>query len=259
MLERATFSFDKDVANDVGVSAAIVLRYLSDWIYFNEKRGQNFYDGKYWTSITIKSMCDEFSFFSRRTIIDVLGKLKTAGYLEVRCFNKNPQNRTNWYTLTDKALGQIRTISDRRTSDNSANSTPVHSANSAPVHSANSAPVHSANSAPCIKNNKTKEENKNNNISSISSELEREFESLWKLYPNKQGKKKSLAEYVRARRKGTSYEEVKDGIERYLEYIRTEKIEPQFVKHGDTFFRNACWEDEFQTKRKSDDYLPYLE
>ena len=251
MLERATFSFDKDVANDVGVSAAIVLRYLSDWIYFNEKRGQNFYDGKYWTSITIKSMCDEFSFFSRRTIIDVLGKLKTAGYLEVRCFNKNPQNRTNWYTLTDKALGQIRTISDRRTSDNSANS--------APVHSANSAPVHSANSAPCIKNNKTKEENKNNNISSISSELEREFESLWKLYPNKQGKKKSLAEYVRTRRKGTSYEEVKDGIERYLEYIRTEKIEPQFVKHGDTFFRNACWEDEFQTKRKSDDYLPYLE
>ena len=251
MLERATFSFDKDVANDVGVSAAIVLRYLSDWIYFNEKRGQNFADGKYWTSITINSMCDEFSFFSRRTIINVLGKLKTAGYLEVGCFNKNPQNRTNWYTLTDKALGKIRTISDRRTSDNSANS--------APVHSANSAPVHSANSAPCIKNNKTKEENKNNNISSISSELEREFESLWKIYPNKQGKKKSLAEYVRARRKGTSYEEVKDGIERYLEYIRREKIEPQFVKHGDTFFRNACWEDEFQTKRKSDDYLPYLE
>ena len=251
MLERATFSFDKDVANDVGVSAAIVLRYLSDWIYFNEKRGQNFYDGKYWTSITINAMCDEFSFFSRRTIINALDKLKSEGYLEVGNFNNNPQNRTNWYTLTDKAIGQIRTILDRREF--------VDSAKIAPVHSAKSAPLHSAKIAPCIKNNKTKEENKNNNISSISSELEREFESLWKLYPNKQGKKKSLAEYVRARRKGTSYEEVKDGIERYLEYIRREKIEPQFVKHGDTFFRNACWEDEFQTKRKSDDYLPYLE
>ena len=76
-------------------------------------------------------------------------------------------------------------------------------------------------------------------------QYENEFEKLWTLYPNKKGKSKSLTKYILARKKGTTYEQVLKGINNYIEYIKKNKISLQYIKHGDTYFNNQCWLDEY--------------
>lgn len=81
----------------------------------------------------------------------------------------------------------------------------------------------------------------NNNIST-------EFETLWKLYPRKIGKPKALKAYQKARKNGTSFEDVKQGIEMYLKQIQTQKTSTEYIKHGATWFNGECWNDEYNIK-----------
>lgn len=72
-----------------------------------------------------------------------------------------------------------------------------------------------------------------------------EFETLWKLYPKKQGKDKAYGYYEKARKSGTTYEEVKQGIEAYVEYLKAEQTDAQFIKMGSTFFSQKAWLDDW--------------
>lgn len=93
------------------------------------------------------------------------------------------------------------------------------------------------------KNNESKSKSKSKSKNNNMANLEDEFEQLWSIYPNKKGsKKKALEAYKRARQKGTSFDDVQKGINDYVLYIKTERIEKQFVKHGSTFFSQNAWE-----------------
>lgn len=75
-----------------------------------------------------------------------------------------------------------------------------------------------------------------------ADDLEQEFESLWRIYPNKQGKLKAKESFEKARKRGTTYNEIIMGLERYLRYCnRTEWYSP---KMGSTWFNQNCWLDE---------------
>lgn len=80
------------------------------------------------------------------------------------------------------------------------------------------------------------------------TDYELEFDKLWELYPNKKGKTKALTKYILARKKGTTYEQVLNGINNYIMYIKDNKINPQYIKHGDTYFNNQCWLDEYRNE-----------
>ena len=73
--------------------------------------------------------------------------------------------------------------------------------------------------------------------------IDEEFEKLWGIYPNKQGKVKAKKKYIEARATGTTYLEVLEGIEKYLRYCDREKswYKP---KMGSTYFNQNCWLDE---------------
>lgn len=86
------------------------------------------------------------------------------------------------------------------------------------------------------------------------SEYEKEFEILWQIYPRKQGKKKALEHYIKARKDGTTYEEVEQGIFAYARLCRSEQREERYIKHASTFFSQKSWLDDFtviNTKPKS--------
>ena len=76
-------------------------------------------------------------------------------------------------------------------------------------------------------------------------QLESEFEVLWKLYPRKNSKKDALRHYMVARKNGANYEDVLNGLYAYLDYIKSQKIETQYIKHGSTWFNQECWNDEY--------------
>ena len=88
------------------------------------------------------------------------------------------------------------------------------------------------------------------NDSVSKSQLEEEFETIWKEYPRKQGKANALKSYIKSRKKGTTYEEVLIGLENYVRYITIEKIQPQYIKQGSTWFNQECWDDDYTIKRE---------
>lgn len=85
----------------------------------------------------------------------------------------------------------------------------------------------------------------------IEEQLKEEFEIIWEEYPKKQGKANALKSYIKARKKGTTKEEVWSGLGAYLEYIQIEKVSPQYIKHGSTWFNQECWSDDYTIRRQA--------
>jgi hypothetical protein len=95
-----------------------------------------------------------------------------------------------------------------------------------------------------------KKEDEPTNEKSLSK-TEKDFNSLWELYPRKIGKKDALKYYQAAVKHGTTFDDVKAGIENYVSYIERNKIEPQFIKHGKTWFYQKGWVDDYSTNYTS--------
>lgn len=102
---------------------------------------------------------------------------------------------------------------------------------------------------------RTKEQDIKNSSapSATPSVLEREFESIWAIYPRKQERKDALAAYCRARKQGTTAEQVEKGVRAYCAYIERNRVDLKYVKQGGSFFRQQAWADDwtgsFQTAR----------
>ena len=91
--------------------------------------------------------------------------------------------------------------------------------------------------------NNDDESSKSNKKISIKDE----FETLWKMYPNKKGKEKALGYYQKARKSGTTFEDVEQGIKNYCKEIEVKKTTMQYIKHGSTWFNNKGWLDDYDT------------
>jgi DNA-binding transcriptional ArsR family regulator len=93
------------------------------------------------------------------------------------------------------------------------------------------------------------------------SELDNEFEILWKAYPRKDGKKLAKAKYIKIREKGLyTFDVVHNGILRYAHKIKVENMSKEFIKMASTFFNQECFNDahEIVTKRKKvADFVSY--
>ena len=106
-------------------------------------------------------------------------------------------------------------------------------------------------------NNKEKEiykekENLNERVSTTThsnSMREKEFEALWRVYPKKIGKKRSLETYLRiTKNELATYEQVYTGLLKYIKYIEVNNIEHKYIKDGSTWFNGRCWEDEYEVE-----------
>lgn len=92
-----------------------------------------------------------------------------------------------------------------------------------------------------------KEEELKREKAEVEAEIQTEFETLWKMYPRKLGKPKALKAYIKARKSGTTYEQVEQGIKNYLAEIKAQKTATEYIKHGSTWFNGECWNDEYNT------------
>lgn len=77
------------------------------------------------------------------------------------------------------------------------------------------------------------------------TQLREEFEQLWSIYPNKQGKQKAYKAYEKAIQEGETFEKVMQGLQGYIFYIEQQGTEQQYVKHGSTWFNQRCWNDDY--------------
>jgi len=92
-------------------------------------------------------------------------------------------------------------------------------------------------------NNTKDKEIKKNNLDSRGG-LEKEFETLWKLYPKKDGKKDAKRHYIRARKNKIPYETIENGLYRYIDYLKSHGTESRFILNGSSWFNQERWNDE---------------
>lgn len=95
--------------------------------------------------------------------------------------------------------------------------------------------------------NTNKQNTKKEDISSSKDEeLRNHFELIWKEYPNKKGKAKAEGYYfgwLKGRKINSITRKITDeqmyyAVRKYAKECEENKIEQQFIKHGDTFFNS---------------------
>lgn len=98
------YSFDVDLAKKYGVDEAIMIHNFQFWIVKNRTNRKHFYDGRTWTYNSIEAFQKLFSFWTKRQIERILGRLIKENILLKGNFNKNSYDRTNWYAFAQESL-----------------------------------------------------------------------------------------------------------------------------------------------------------
>lgn len=70
-----------------------------------------------------------------------------------------------------------------------------------------------------------------------------EFEEIWKIYPRKRSKDKACKAYIKARKAGTSKEEIEAGVKAYVAEIAAKGTPETYIAYGSTWFSQARWTD----------------
>lgn len=95
-------AFDTEVAQLVGVNAAVLFKNIEYWVEKNATNGKNEHDGRYWTYNSMKAYEEQFPYLTGNQIRTALTKLEDAGLVITGCFNEIAYDRTKWYTVTEK-------------------------------------------------------------------------------------------------------------------------------------------------------------
>lgn len=212
--------FDIDIAVKYGLSEAIILNNLWFWVKKNEANDVHYHDGEYWTYNSIKAMGTLHPYLSEKKIRNAINHLKDEGILLIGNYNQSPYDRTTWYAFTQKGKsimtkGQIEEPETANGSEQKGEPIP--------------------DIKPIIKPDS-------------KTIINTEFENLWSVYPKKQGKSVALKAYEKAKKNGTTAEEVLKGIEAYKDYIHANNIPMQYVKMGSTFFSQRSWQDDWSMR-----------
>ena len=103
--------------------------------------------------------------------------------------------------------------------------------------------------------NSTSNSNSNsNNKDKKDSEIEQEFEEVWKLYPRKEDKKKAFLAYKTARKKA-SFDEIKKGVETYSNHIIVSNTDKRYIKLGATYFNGECWANNYDQSEPQEELI----
>lgn len=81
-----------------------------------------------------------------------------------------------------------------------------------------------------------------NTLSVTERDLKSEFETVWRKYPRKVGRKDAYRHYKSARKHGTTFDEVYNGVLKYAEAMQGQ--DEQYIAHGSAWFNGHRWEDD---------------
>lgn len=96
--------FDTDIAERVGVHAAIIFDNIRFWCARAKANGANFHDGYHWVYNSVSAWTELFPYMTEKQIRGALDRLYEEGLVEKGCFNKDPRDRTLWYTVAEMHL-----------------------------------------------------------------------------------------------------------------------------------------------------------
>ncbi len=93
-----THSFDTEVAEKVGVNAAIIYANIVYWCLKNKANNDNYYDENYWTYNSVKAWKELFPYLGESQIKTALKRLEESGLILVGNYNSDKYNHTKWFS-----------------------------------------------------------------------------------------------------------------------------------------------------------------
>lgn len=98
-------AFDVRIAQEIGLHAAIVFTHITYWLGINaSKKNAEMIDGKYWMYETQQQIADSLGYLTLDEVKKAIIKLLEEGFLIKANYNKNPFDKTNWYTVFDQRI-----------------------------------------------------------------------------------------------------------------------------------------------------------
>lgn len=116
------YGFNVEIAQKLGVNEAIIIRNFQYWLQKNKANNANFYEGRFWTYNSIAAFCKIFPFWTERQIRNILKNLTDSKILIKGNFNKNPYDKTIWYSIDEDVLNMLISdnnefLSDKKSDD----------------------------------------------------------------------------------------------------------------------------------------------
>jgi hypothetical protein len=219
------------LAEAIGLNEAIMLQQIHYWL----KDSKKIHDGKPWTYNSATKWQEQFPFWSESTIRRTINSLRKLELIEVTSkYNKLPMDKTFWYTIRYEVLNRLTRPSSQN--DHMVKSKCIDG----DVNMTTPIPETFTKTTTETKNN-------NNNVQSSSDDLNERFESIYKQYPKKQGKKRAFAAYKKAIKAGVTDDTITNGIKRYCFMLEVNRTAAQYIKQAGTWFFNEGWNDEYAT------------
>ena len=96
--------FSVEIAERLGIKAALLFDYVAYWVMKNEDAGRNMIDGVAWQYTTPMALTVVYPYLSEGQIKGALRKLQEAGLIVIGGPVDTQRGRFNAYTLTDKGV-----------------------------------------------------------------------------------------------------------------------------------------------------------
>lgn len=111
LMKVETISFKTEYAEEYGIEAAILIQGIQLGLALNRYKETHNHFGRVWMYNSVAEWQRTYPFMSESTIKRALQKLRDDKIIEVMQLDKNPMNKTNWYTLTNR-LGQFEPMEE---------------------------------------------------------------------------------------------------------------------------------------------------
>ena len=95
-------SFNVAVASECGVACALVLGHIDFLVEKARANGVNKYRGKHWISKSMKSIADEYPYYTEKQVRHAINILREKKLIETGHFPTKETPSTLWYTVTKK-------------------------------------------------------------------------------------------------------------------------------------------------------------
>jgi hypothetical protein len=93
-------TFDPEIAQKVGVNAAVIYQNVLFWTRKNLANNRHIHDGKVWTYNSVKALNELFPYLTPDQIRRAVEKLLDAGLIFEGNFNASAYDRTKWYGVS---------------------------------------------------------------------------------------------------------------------------------------------------------------
>ena len=231
LMDSNTILLKPMLAVKIGINEAIVVQQVHYWL----ERSNHDYDGKKWVFNSLDKWCEQFPFWSKRTLERIFKKLEDENILIVGNYNKLSFDRTKWYSINYDYLQSVGMHSDKLTgshSDKVAESDTDKMTGTIPettqeITNKTTMCKDAAKADDVVKKRKPQK-----------NTYSEEFEQLWSIYPKKRNKPKAYQRYKEALAKHHHHEVILYGVESYANECRQKNTGMEYIKMLEGFLND---------------------